>query len=83
MKPLDISPNYTLLLSSLRILDVEFFRPFFVGRLLESIEAPSLSDLVVKRVCDGVPLLLRCPRLLSRVTSFSVHLGIRDDASLH
>jgi hypothetical protein len=83
MKPLDISPNYTLLLSSLRILDIEFFGPFFVGHLLESIEAPSLSDLVVRRVCDGVPLLIQCPRLLSWVTSFLVHLGIRDDASLH
>ncbi|KAJ7903184.1 hypothetical protein B0H13DRAFT_2335247 [Mycena leptocephala] len=83
MKPFKFSPTYTLSSSSLRTVDVEFFRPAFIGRLLESIEAPSLSELVVRRVCDSVPLLLRCTGLLSRITSFSTHLDIGDDASLH
>ncbi|KAJ7875023.1 hypothetical protein B0H13DRAFT_1894349 [Mycena leptocephala] len=52
MKPFDFSPTYTLSSSSLRTVDVEFFRPAFIGRLLESIEAPSLSELVVRRLCQ-------------------------------
>ncbi|KAJ7881449.1 hypothetical protein B0H13DRAFT_2345108 [Mycena leptocephala] len=47
MQSFIVPPNYRLYSCSLRTLDVEFFRPEFVGRLLESIVAPNLTNLAL------------------------------------
>jgi hypothetical protein len=78
----EVPSDYVLRSASLQILDLEFFRPRFVGRLLEAIRAPNLSDLVVRGVYDQLHLLLICPDLLLGITTFTVHLEIGDSVSL-
>ncbi|KAJ7032305.1 hypothetical protein C8F04DRAFT_1185153 [Mycena alexandri] len=52
--------GYLLTSTSLRVLDVEFYRPAFVGGLLSAFHLPNLSTLVVRQVYSNVPLLLAC-----------------------
>ncbi|KAJ7855715.1 hypothetical protein B0H14DRAFT_3448809 [Mycena olivaceomarginata] len=68
MRAFEIPSHFVLSSSSLETLDVDFFNPAFIGRILESVVAPGLTELVVRGVFDNVDLLVACPQLLSGVT---------------
>ncbi|KAJ7749110.1 hypothetical protein B0H16DRAFT_1461285 [Mycena metata] len=78
----NIPASYRLESGTLEELDVEFYRPTFVGALIASMHLPGLRTLTVRHVYSHLPYLLANIPLLSSVDSFTAYGAIGDYGSL-
>ncbi|KAJ7152533.1 hypothetical protein C8R46DRAFT_1228752 [Mycena filopes] len=82
LRPFAVPSGYRLVSSSLQELDVEFYKPVFIGDILSSIVAPALRRLTVRQVYQHLHALLACPALLARIESFTAYSSFGDHVSI-
>ncbi|KAJ7161103.1 hypothetical protein C8R46DRAFT_1038265 [Mycena filopes] len=82
LRPFLVPADFRLESTSLRELDVEFYKPVFVGAILASVVAPGLRELVVRQVYDQLHALLACPDLLSRIERFTAYSSFGDHITI-